>query len=246
MAKLKTYPGEKTSLLFSLLLTLFAAYVLLGISTLLFFFIILLQLIYILIIQRQFFGNALQITKYQFKDIYNIARENARNLAIKMPKVFIVQDPYLNAFTIGFKSPYTIVLTSSLVESLTRDEIDFIIGHEMGHIKFGHSRILSFISPVGRSIPFVSWLYGFWRRKAEYSADRVGLIVTPKIKPAIQAILKMTVGRKLAEVIDINEIIQQIEETEATFLSTTGESFLSHPYVMNRIKALAEFYHFNK
>ena len=56
----------------------------------------------------------------------------------------------------------------------------------------------------------------------------------------------MTVGKKLAEVIDINEIIQQIEKTGDTLLSTTGELFLSHPYIMNRIKALAEFHHFDK
>lgn len=244
--KLKRYKGERLSLLFSLFLVLCFYYLIFGISSLLFFLALIFQLFYILVSQRQLIGNTLQVSERQFEDIYKVAQDNAKDLNIKMPRIFIVQDPYLNAFTIGFKSPYAIVLTSSLVESLTKDEIDFVIGHEMGHIKFGHSKILSFISPLGKDIPFVSWLYAFWQRKAEYTADRVGFFVVKEIRPTISAMLKMTVGKKLSTLIDIEGIIEQIEESRDGILSRTGELLLTHPYVTNRIRALSEYDYFER
>jgi len=243
--KLKRYPGEIISLFFSICLLLFFSFIVFEINIIIFGLIILFQLLYILISQRQFIGNALQVTEKQFIDIHGIVKDNAIRLGIKVPKVFIVQDPYLNAFTIGFLSPYTIVLTSLLVESLTKEEINFVLGHEMGHIRFGHSKILSFISPLGKGIPVISWLYGFWQRKAEFSSDRAGLFTVGEIKPAISTMLKMAVGKKLADLIEVEEIIKQIEASEDTLLSTTGESLLTHPYTMKRIKNLIEFNRFN-
>lgn len=244
MGKLKRHGGEGSSLLFSLFLAFCFYWIILEISLSFFLLALLFQLFYILVSQHQLVGNSLQVTGRQFKDIYDIALENAKDLRIKMPKIFIVQDPYLNAFTIGFKPPYSIVLTSSLVESLSKNEIDFVIGHEMGHVKFGHSRILSFISPLGKDIPFVSWLYAFWQRKAEYTADRAGFFVTKGIKPTTSAMVKLAVGKKLASLIDIDEVIEQMEKSRSGLMAKTGELFLTHPYVTNRIRTLVEYSRF--
>ena len=43
----------------------------------------------------------------------------------------------LYAFAIGMEK-HTIVITSGLVELLEDDELRFVIGHELGHIKSGH------------------------------------------------------------------------------------------------------------
>lgn len=235
------YTGERASLLFSFFIVTFATLFVFQISIWLIIAAVVLQLIYVAVSQRQLIGNSLLLTPKQFPDIYQISKENADDLVIPMPRIFISQDPYINAFTIGFRRPYSIVLNSALVESLTRDELDFVIGHEMGHIKFGHARYLSLISPVGGDIPFISWLYAGWQRKSEYTSDRVGYVLTHRVKPAISAMIKMSVGKKLSRIVDIDELIKQIEAGRKGFLTRTGEMMLTHPYTTNRIIELVEF-----
>lgn len=238
--------GERLALFFSFALVVFTATIVFQINIWLILAAILLQLIYVTISQKQLIGDSLQVTKDQFTDIYEIAKENAKQLNIRRPKIFLYQDPYINAYTIGFFPPYAIVLNSALVESLSRDELDFVIGHEMGHIRFGHSKYLSFISPIGRNIPFISWLYSSWQRKSEYTADRVGYIVTDKIKPAISTMIKTTVGLKLSKLVNIDELVKQIQKGESGLLTKTGELLLTHPYTTNRIKALVVFSKFGE
>lgn len=237
--------GEIPSLFLSIVLVAFTALILFQISVYIILFTIILQLAYVLVTQRQLVGNSLVVSENQFTDINNITKENAEQFGITIPKVFITQDPYINAYTLGIKKPYAVVLTSALVESLTRDELDYVIGHEMGHIKFGHSRILSLISPIGRDIPFISWLYGSWQRNAEYTADRAGLVLTGKVKPALTAILKMAVGTKLARLVDADEVIKQIGEGNKGLFSKVGELILTHPYATNRIRSLVEYCYFS-
>ncbi len=236
-------PGETSWLIIAFLLVFSLAFWLFEFSVPLFLLLLTLQLGYVLVMQRQFMGNALLVTQSQFADIYQIAEENSKMLNINQPKIFIEQNPFINAYAIGFKEPYSIVLTSALVESFTRDELDFVIGHEMGHIKFKHSRTLSLISPLGNDIPILTILYGPWQRKAEYTADRVGLLLAEKIRPAIKAMIKMSVGDKLSKVVNFDEIVKQIEKGRKGIISGIGEFLLTHPYLTNRIQSLAEYNH---
>lgn len=233
--------GERLSLLISFVLVFSTALIIFQINIWLILLAILLQLIYVIISQRQLIGNSLLITEDQFPDIYEILEENAKQLNLKKTKIFLYQDPYINAYTIGFFPPYSIVLTSALVESLSRDEIDFVIGHEMGHIKFGHAKYLSLISPVGKDVAFISWLYSSWQRKSEYTADRVGFVLTDKIRPAISVMVKLTVGLKLSKLVNIDSLINQIQESGKGLLTRTSELLLTHPYTTNRIKSLVLF-----
>ena len=184
------------------------------------------------------------VTNKQFQNIFKIVEESSKKLGVSKPNVFIQQDPYLNAFAIGFKKPYSIVLSSSLVESLSVEELKFVIAHEIGHIKLGHVRWLSFVSPLGRNNPFLTFIYGHWQRLSEYSADRCGLFVSESIPKTIGALIKISVGKKLSEEIDKSDIIRQIEKENKTTFSSFGEWFLTHPYILNRIEELVSFYEF--
>ena len=58
-------------------------------------------------------------------------------LSCKVPDVYITTNPEMNAYTSGQRRT-CIVLHSALVEALTPDELCFVIGHEIGHIKAAH------------------------------------------------------------------------------------------------------------
>lgn len=56
---------------------------------------------------------------------------------VKLPEVYIGLDESMNAFTTGIQNPI-LVLNSGLLHSLNHEELMYIIGHELGHIKSEH------------------------------------------------------------------------------------------------------------
>ncbi len=199
-----------------------------------------LTLLYIRVTQGQFLGTSLQVSEKQFYKLKQIVEEQSKILQINEPKLFITQDPNPNAFTIGFTHPYSIVLTSSLVENLTEEELEAVIAHELGHVKFNHARISSFISPAGQNIFLLTQIFGFWRRSTELTADRVSLIITENPRALITALIKLSIGTKFLGQIDEEVLLQQSYFVKSNFFNKSGELLLDHPYLTKRISKLLQ------
>lgn len=203
--------------------------------------LILLTFLYIRVTQGQYLGTSLQVSNKHFYRLKQIVEEQSKILHIKEPKVFITYDPYPNAFTIGYKSPYSIVLNSSLVENLTEEELEAVIAHELGHVKFNHPRISSIISPAGQNIFILTQIFGFWRRSSELTADRVSLLVTENPRALITSLIKISIGTKFFEKIDEEELLKQAQSVKESFFNKSGELLLDHPYLTKRINRLLLF-----
>lgn len=229
------YKHENLYLLISLVATVAIVYFFYHISPLVTAVIVIITLFYIRLTQGQYLGNALQVNSKHFYRLEQIVEAQAQDLRVKEPKLFIYQNPYPNAFTIGFKNPYSVVLSSSLVEALTEEELEAVIAHEMGHVRFSHARISSMISPAGQNILVLTWVFGFWQRATEFTADRVSLLVTENPRALITALIKISVGTKFLEQIDEEELLGQSKEVEKSIFNKWGEWLINHPYLTSRI-----------
>src|ERR1035437_3652614 len=88
-------------------------------------------------------GNAIKLSKEQFSDIYDIASNQSRVLGLEnTPDIYILQaGGLLNAFATRFLGRNYIVLYSDILEEAyenNKHSVEFIIGHELGHIKRNH------------------------------------------------------------------------------------------------------------
>lgn len=234
--------GEFFSLLITLIFFFLIYFFLIKKS---FFLIIILTSFYLFLIilnQKIIQGNAVLINEEQFSEINKIIKETAEFLEMEKPQSFLVFSPELNAFAMGFKKPYTLVLYSALVETLTPDELRFVIGHELGHIKMGHTKIISFFQSAGKHVPFVSLVFLFWSRKAEYTADRLGFLATNNnLQESINAVVKLITGKNLFSKINMNALLNQIKIAYDERIEKWAEILTSHPFITNRIKALINF-----
>jgi len=72
----------------------------------------------------------------EFRKVYNLVDEMRIASGLPMPRVYVVHDPSPNAFATG-RTPEDgrVAVTTGLIEILTRDELQGVIAHEMGHIK---------------------------------------------------------------------------------------------------------------
>ena len=80
-------------------------------------------------------ANSVKVTEKHFSQTYEIFKECAQILDLeKIPKFYITQDPDINAYTTGTEDTF-LVISSGLIDLMADEELAFIIGHEMGHIK---------------------------------------------------------------------------------------------------------------
>jgi Zn-dependent protease with chaperone function len=231
---------EYISLIFTIFLVLLFGFLLSTINIYITLFAFVMGVVLIRLQQAQYIGNAIKVDENQFSDIFEVFNNFTNRLDIKRVNLFLKQDPVINAYTLGLED-CTVVLTTSLVENLTKKELQFVIAHELGHYKLGHTKISSLINPVGMSNFVNTYIFGFWQRKAEISADQCALILTKDIDSAISSLIKITIGSKLFDKLNLEAYISQIESSES-MSTNVSEMLNSHPHISKRIKNLLYFW----
>ena len=93
--------------------------------------------------------------------IYNVVEEMKLACGLeKMPDIYIIDDPAMNAFATGRDKDHTAVtVTSGLLQKLNRDELQGVVGHEMAHIKNRDVLLMALCSILLGTIVMLAW-YG--------------------------------------------------------------------------------------
>ncbi len=198
--------------------------------------LIVLYLLFLFIIMVGYLkGNAIKVSPRQFPDVYNIAVNQAAKLGMAtIPDVYILQaGGVLNAFATRFVGTNYIVIYSDVLAAAYEQDIkvvEFIIGHEMGHIKRKHITKRLLLLP-GALVPFLGSAYS---RACEYTCDRIGFALCPE--GARPGMLLLAAGRGLSKKINVAAYTEQIE-TEDGFIKWMSEKFASHPNLTKRVRA---------
>tara|TARA_Y100001958_G_scaffold123549_1_gene90868 strand:+ start:1131 stop:2303 length:1173 start_codon:yes stop_codon:yes gene_type:complete len=195
-----------------------------------------------------FLTNGIRINDNNSPLLYKTFNEIKKKLAIGRLNVdlFIENDPSINA-GLAFikKSNYIVFLNSGLMNLLNLDEIKFVIGHELGHLKYQHHRIIK--NPNKKSLPIFTVRLFEHSRYAEISADRCGLVGVGSLNTAKSALLKIATGTDLQyleeDSIGVNVQINDIKNILKSDEGLIDEK-LSHPYSLIRIHALEKFNNF--
>lgn len=91
--------------------------------------------------------------------LYNVVEEMKIASGLeKMPDVYIIDDPALNAFATG-RDPNraSVAITSGLLQKLNRDELQGVIGHEISHIKNRDVLLMVLLSITLGAIVILAW-----------------------------------------------------------------------------------------
>lgn len=202
------------------------------------FVILLLLGMFVIRMQRQtMLGNSLQVEYSDYAWLRDWANQVSADLEMPRTEILVTQDPLINAYAFGFIRPYNIILNSGSVRYLTKDELKVVVVHEMAHIKYGHTKALLYLQPF-MSIPVVgvifSWLGGFWKRRAEYTADRLALMYMENSELVKNSLVKVHVGPDVAE--SMNETARQwLQYTSDRPMNRFAQTFSGHPFLVRRI-----------
>lgn len=101
----------------------------------------------------------------------------------------------VNAFVTPGRTRTLLALSSAAVNHLNEQELQFVVGHEVGHALFRHNDVSANQLMAGLDLPPTSAMkVRAWQRAAEISADRTGLVACASIEAAAQALFKSASG----------------------------------------------------
>lgn len=205
-------------------------------------------------------GSAFHVTPKSCPELYDLVEETAETLEIDiMPEIYTKWTYGLNAYTTGYKSDTILVLYSGAVDLLPDQELRYIVGHEMGHIKSGHVLYHVMASVIGQAIQQMGLLasaavpiqlaLGYWNRMSEFTADRAGLLACQNLDAALSAIMKMAgIPQKYFNIADPHVFAEQAQEfltrygdTANTIIRNISILDDSHPWTVMRAAELIKW-----
>ena len=141
------------------------------------------------------------------------------------PDLFVTQTPFVNAMAVGFDKPFIVVHTGALA-MLEPPQQRVLLGHEVGHVMSGHSTYstlaLLFLSFGFNAIPGLGLIalpiqlaLLEWYRKAEFSADRAGLLASQEPLDAMRMFLLFAGGKGGADQTSLDEFLVQAQQYES-------------------------------
>lgn len=213
----------------------------------------------------QYTGSNIKVTPNNLPMIYKAVKMACDILDVpKMPDIYIQQGLEVNACTTGVEHPI-LILNAGCVSLLDFEELLFVVGHEIGHIKSQHllyqmiSQTFPYIAEIAAQMTLgiaglvgtgVQLLLYNWQRKSELTADRAGLLVCQNKSAAIRALMKCAgYPPKFYDTINEEEFLKQADAFESLdeadfnkIVKVISVITKSHPWTVERAKELNKWY----
>jgi len=190
---------------------------------------------------------ALPLSRVVTPELAKIWRQCLARLQPGQVQAFVARSSQLNAYTFGLSSPKVVVLYSGLLEIMDEEELRFILGHELGHVRLGHTWLNSLVGGLagipspGSAAALLAMAFLWWNRACEYSADRAGLLACGRLDKAASALVKLVAGPQALTATGMELAYRQIDAQDDTWWGSVGEALDTHPLVIRRINQLRTF-----
>ncbi|KAM7506496.1 hypothetical protein LguiA_016949 [Lonicera macranthoides] len=206
-------------------------------------------------------GTSVLVSENQLSELHQLMVEAAALLKIEAPELYVRQSPVPNAYTLAVsgKKPFVVVHTS-LVELLTRKELQAVLAHELGHVKCDHGVWLTVANILTLGAYTVPGLGGLiaqrleeqlfrWLRAAELTCDRAALLVVQDPKVVISVLMKLAGGcPSMADQLNVDAFLDQARSYDKASSSPVGWYIrnaqtrqLSHPLPVLRAREIDEW-----
>lgn len=215
-------------------------------------------------LRLQHAGSYFRVTSRSFPDFYQTLTHACQILEISpLPDVYLFRG-LRDSYTIGVEKPI-LCFGMNVLESFDAEELLYIIGHELAHIKSQHllyhqtATILPTLGTLlNRTTMGISGLatsgiqlglYN-WVMMATLTADRAGLLTCQNIRAAITSLIQFSgVAKSYITPILVEDFVAQAREFEADFDNFNAFSkmfsFMNeemYPWAVMRTSELLKWY----
>ncbi len=202
-------------------------------------------------------SHAKPIARENNEELFRIIENLAITAGLPMPRVYLINDPQINAFATGRNAKHAaIAVTSGALERLDRNELSGVLAHELSHI--GNNDILvSSVAVVlaGLISLLANWFlrWGMFGNRRSDDRDNSGNAVTMAIAivavilaPIAATLIQMAISRKREYLADASgALLTRYPEGLASALEKIGadaqpmrgaSTSTSHLFIANPFK----------
>jgi hypothetical protein len=201
-------------------------------------------------VRKNFLADAVRIDRHVLPDLDEAIDALTERLGMSgRVECYVHSCPTIQAGVARSADGFIIVLGSAAIEKLNPKELEFVIGHELGHVIYGHLDVPMTAALQGdkRLLAKHAMRLLSWSRKKEISADRAGLISCGSLEAAASALFKTASGLSIPGLkVNPLEIGSQFDALQREIFRQGAEEMgmwtLSHPLVPLRMKSLSLFW----
>lgn len=185
--------------------------------------------------------NGVRLSARQFPQVYERIKTLCADMGLPtVPDVYVVESGgLLNAFATRFFGRNMVVLYADVFELILHggnDELDFVVAHELAHLKRRHITKNLLLLPA-QWVPFLSQAYA---RACEYTCDRMAAYHTGNLAAATNGLVMLAIGKTLFRHVNVDEYLRQSEK-ETGFFVWLAEKLSTHPPLPKRVAEVRRF-----
>ena len=137
--------------------------------------------------------------------LYQTVKRQAQQAGVGMPEVGIFDAPVMNAFATGMnKNNALVAVSSGLLQQMSRDEVEAVLGHEMAHVANGDMVTMGLLQGVLNTfVIFFSRVIGILVDKLIFKIERgvgpgywIGSILAEMVLGVLAAIIAAWFSRR--------------------------------------------------
>jgi heat shock protein HtpX len=141
---------------------------------------------------------AKEVSEQEAPHLHSIVSELAQNAGIPKPKVAIVESSNPNAFATGRNPKNAVVaVTTGILGLLSRDELEGVIAHELGHVKNRDILTSAIAATLAGAIILVANYARFFAifGGGQDGEDIIGLIAMSVLAPIAAMLVQLAISR---------------------------------------------------
>ncbi len=148
--------------------------------------------------------SAREVTEAEAPELHTIVRRLAQSAGIPMPRIYIIPTDTPNAFATGRNPQHAAVAaTEGILRLLTTDELEGVIGHELGHVRNRDILTSTVAATLAGAIMMLArmaqWaaIFGVGRSRddEEGAGGMVGMLLLAIVAPLAALLIQMAISR---------------------------------------------------
>jgi len=148
--------------------------------------------------------DAQEVDERSAPELVAIVRELSKRAGIPMPRIYLMDSPQPNAFAVGRNPQHAAVCaTTGLINSLSREEIAGVIGHELAHVRNHDTLTMTITATIAGAISMLAQFGMFFRGGGRNNnLGIVGTVLMLILAPLAAMIVQMAISRTREYVAD--------------------------------------------
>ncbi len=137
------------------------------------------------------------ISKNEAPQLYEIVDKLRQRAGLPMPKIAVVPTNTPNAFATGRNPQNAVVaVTQGITQILNRDELEGVLGHELGHVRNRDILTMTIAATMAGAISMISrfGMYGSFSDRDE-GGGRAGNLLIALVGPIAAMLIQMAISR---------------------------------------------------